>query len=319
MPFYECVGDGNVLGGQAVRSGSEVAIVVSARQCISDGLIFYRSPNGVIRTEGVYGADGPQYFRFNLRVRRNPDLNRRTLWGRNNPVWADVGRSAPVSGHGTPMTDSDEHHSQSSVARTNMDVSIDAGPMGGNASLLDLEGMCPFSDIASEFRWVDHLPTASPPTPPPVEESDSIGSSSQEEYGEYWSTRIPISFRMCGPCGYIAGHGHSELCPRDNPNADGSSHVAVGRGVNSKRAKANLEPKGEEHEPLFPTRVSIRGGRHIHTGEEVYAMSARSTSARSTKKEEIDQSDDESTGGERDAGNVVSGGPITRPCLPVAE
>ena len=30
--FYECDADGRVLGGQTVRSGSEVAIVVSAQQ-----------------------------------------------------------------------------------------------------------------------------------------------------------------------------------------------------------------------------------------------------------------------------------------------
>ena len=77
--FYKCDPIGH-LGGQTVRSGSEVAIVASARQCVEGGGVSYSAPNGVILAEGVRGSVGPQYFRYILSVRRNPDKSRRILW-----------------------------------------------------------------------------------------------------------------------------------------------------------------------------------------------------------------------------------------------
>lgn len=68
--FYECGDNGHVLGGRAVRGGSEVSIVVSERQCNDDGIVFYRPPNDVTMTEGANGAIGPKTSRYILRVRR---------------------------------------------------------------------------------------------------------------------------------------------------------------------------------------------------------------------------------------------------------
>lgn len=137
------------MGGKAVRSASEVAIIAAARQCADDGMIFYRSPNDVVLDGGVNGVVGPHYFRFMLRVRRDPALNRRILCERNRPVRAGDSRPAPVSWKGRPMPSSDANHSPSAITHANMDESLDAveKTMGENASLRDLEGLGPFPDI----------------------------------------------------------------------------------------------------------------------------------------------------------------------------
>ena len=124
---------------------------------------------------------------------------------------------------------------------------------------------------------------------------------------------------MFGSCFFSAGRGHRELRHRINHEAEGSSYISDDQESNSKRPKTKCEPKEEETELMYATRDSIRAGRHMHTGEEVYTSSARSRSARSTMKEESGQSEDESPGRKSVAWNVVSGGPITRPCLPGAE
>ena len=42
MHFYECERNGNVADGKAVRCGSDVGVVISARQIMRDGIVFYR-------------------------------------------------------------------------------------------------------------------------------------------------------------------------------------------------------------------------------------------------------------------------------------
>ena len=70
--FCECDRHGNVMGDNNVRCGSDVAILISARQCVDDGIVFYRSANNVVLSEGIGGVIGPQYFRFTHRLRRYP-------------------------------------------------------------------------------------------------------------------------------------------------------------------------------------------------------------------------------------------------------
>ena len=124
------------MGGQTVRSGSGVAINSSSRQCADDGMVFYRSPNGVILTGGLNGLLAPQYFRFILRLRRDPALTRRILRGRTRPVWAGDSRHAMASGKDRPMSDSDERHSPSAITRTDAKESLGASDqkMGGIAA-----------------------------------------------------------------------------------------------------------------------------------------------------------------------------------------
>ena len=55
--FYECDRNGHVLGGETVRAGSEVVILATAQQCVEDGIVFYKSANNVILSEGFRGGN----------------------------------------------------------------------------------------------------------------------------------------------------------------------------------------------------------------------------------------------------------------------
>ena len=107
--------------------------------------------------------------------------------------------------------------------------------MDEDACLRDLEGVSQIADAPYGFSWdagfsaPGHLPAASPTTTAHVGKFDLDGSIPQEEYGEYWSARSPIVVGICGPCYFIAGHGHRELSPRSNPDDAGISHIANGR------------------------------------------------------------------------------------------
>ena len=77
--FYECDHDWGVMGGHTVRSVSVVAIIVDARQCIYDGILFYRSANDVVPSDGVNGVGGTQYFRSVQWLRHNLQRRGSTL------------------------------------------------------------------------------------------------------------------------------------------------------------------------------------------------------------------------------------------------
>ena len=79
--FYECGRHGRLLGNESIRSGPGALVVVSAHQCIEDGMVFYRSSNNVILTVGFGGFVEPHYFRFALRLSRNPSFDRTVIWG----------------------------------------------------------------------------------------------------------------------------------------------------------------------------------------------------------------------------------------------
>ena len=83
-------------GGRGVRTGSEVVVVVDARQCMEDHIVFYRSSNGVILSEGVHGIIGPQYIRF----AQLTDLRRRedriVAWGPSNRLDTSMGSDEGV-------------------------------------------------------------------------------------------------------------------------------------------------------------------------------------------------------------------------------
>lgn len=83
--FYECDQNGHVLDGDTIRCGSDDMAVVFAHQCIEGGMAFYRSSNNVILSEGFGGVIGPQYFRFVLRLRRNPHRRRDIIWEPSKP------------------------------------------------------------------------------------------------------------------------------------------------------------------------------------------------------------------------------------------
>ena len=85
--FYECDQEGYVMDGRNVRCGSEVAIAISARQCMGDGVAFYRSANNVALSEGANGVIGGQYFRFIYRLHRGP--NRKSCILRHREGWID--------------------------------------------------------------------------------------------------------------------------------------------------------------------------------------------------------------------------------------
>ena len=106
--FYECDGYGNLLGGHSVRCSSDVGIVISARQCMDDGIVFYRSSNDVILTEGINGVVGVQYFRFILRLHRDPKRKRTVLWRQQG--WTN-GR----------MSESEDDIPQTMFTQTNME------------------------------------------------------------------------------------------------------------------------------------------------------------------------------------------------------
>ena len=112
MHCYECGDDGHVMCGETGRSGSEVAIIAPSRKCDDDGMVCYRSSNGVIPTEGANGFAGPQYSRFILLVRRNAAIDRIILSGRGHPTWVEGSDPAHVSGRDVEMADIDNaaHH-----------------------------------------------------------------------------------------------------------------------------------------------------------------------------------------------------------------
>ena len=87
--FYECNRHGDVMGGNSVRCGSDVAIVISARQRIDGGIVCYRSANNVVLSEGIDGIIGPQDFRFTQRRQRGPYRRRILLRHMTHPVWVD--------------------------------------------------------------------------------------------------------------------------------------------------------------------------------------------------------------------------------------
>lgn len=67
------------MGGHNARFGSDVAIVISDRQCVDGGIVFCRSANNVVMSEGVGGVIGAQYFRFIYRLRRDPNRRKSIL------------------------------------------------------------------------------------------------------------------------------------------------------------------------------------------------------------------------------------------------
>ena len=77
--FYERDRKWNVLDGHNMRCGSDVAIVISDRQCVDGGLVFYRSANNVVLSEGANGVIGVQYFRCIYRLHRGPNRKRSEL------------------------------------------------------------------------------------------------------------------------------------------------------------------------------------------------------------------------------------------------
>ena len=94
-----------------------------------------------------------------------------------------------------------------------------------------LEWLIPLRGRTSEFSWGAECPPSEPlPVDDPVEtpraqgrkgEFGSTGSSSKEEYDDYWSTRVPIQEGMCSSRFHITGRGHLPLCPRINPTRRG--------------------------------------------------------------------------------------------------
>ena len=146
--FYECDRKGNILGGQNVRCGSDVAIAISARQCMDGGIVSYRSPNDVILSEGAGGAIGVQYFRFIQRLRRNPRQKRCII--RHPEGWAD-----------TPDVEMDPDGPQTMFTRENADEDLQTNlphtenedpPAGPSQSSTDQHDRVPptpaLSDIA---------------------------------------------------------------------------------------------------------------------------------------------------------------------------
>ena len=79
--FYECDRRGAIVGGMQLRRGSEVAIVLSARHCMDDGIVFHRAANNVILSEGIGGIIGTQYFCFVHKIHRDP-MKRSIIWER---------------------------------------------------------------------------------------------------------------------------------------------------------------------------------------------------------------------------------------------
>ena len=108
-------------------------------------------------------------------------------------------------------------------------------------------------------------------------EFGSTGSSSKEEYDDYWVARIPIQVGRRSARFSLTGRGRSPSCPMINPDEAASSHDCWERARNPKRPRTKRGPKQEESEPVFATRAITKAGRNVHTAEEEYARSARST------------------------------------------
>ena len=85
--LLECGRRGVVLGGNCVRRGSEVWIVALSTHCVEDGIVFRRSTNDVILTEGVNGVLGLQYVRFVCEIPLDQYAQRRDIWEKPNHVW----------------------------------------------------------------------------------------------------------------------------------------------------------------------------------------------------------------------------------------
>ena len=103
--FYESDKHGHIIGAQDARCGSDVAIVISAKQCRADGIARYRPSANVILSEGANGVIGVRYFRFIHRLRRDPTRKRIIL--RRREEWAE-----DESG------DSDRRHPHTMITRT---------------------------------------------------------------------------------------------------------------------------------------------------------------------------------------------------------
>ena len=128
-----------MLGGETVRCGSDVMIVASAHQGIEDGIVFRRSANNVLLSEGINGLIGPRYFCSALLLRRDPKRRRSVLWEPSYPVWA-AGEVKPSDQPETMFTQTD----QEAVSTERGDAPFET------PDLAAMEGLNPFSDDASE-------------------------------------------------------------------------------------------------------------------------------------------------------------------------
>ena len=129
--FYEFDRRGNLTSGQSVRFGSEVGIVVSARQCMGDGIVPYRSSNNAILTEGINGVVDFQYFRFLIRLRRDPKRKRTAIWRQQGWAIGEMGESEDDVPHAmctqTNMGDETMYTAKSSGSRGHHTHSPDTG------------------------------------------------------------------------------------------------------------------------------------------------------------------------------------------------
>lgn len=50
------------------KSTSDIAIEVDMKQCMDDGIVFYKSANNVILSEGINGIIAPKYFKVILNI-----------------------------------------------------------------------------------------------------------------------------------------------------------------------------------------------------------------------------------------------------------
>ena len=188
-------------------------------------------------------------------MRRNPILNRSILRDLGHPTWGEGGYSSPAPGRDVAITDSDDRRSTPAITRPRSDELMDKPdpPMGEDSSLRDLGGISPFPEIPSTFGRGAEFPSIEPlPVDDPVEtpraqgrkrEFGSLGSSSQEEYDDYWATRVPMQVGMRSSRFFITGLGRSPLCPLIDPYAVGSSHDGGDRESNPIAPKQSVGSK----------------------------------------------------------------------------
>ena len=222
-----------------VRWGSEVAIVVSARHCMGDGIVFRRAANDVIVSEGINGVIGAQYFCFIHKLHRDP-AKRSVIWQRQG--WVD--RPMDTMQDNYPTTVSEPTQDEEMDGNQSMYTAQSGGLMQTpNSSLDDLwpttpalgdiAGLNPFSaDSDSELPGVTMTQAEMSPE-----------SCMSRLTGMSLIKEEEMSFSSFDPARLT-----DEESPKPSP---------------SKATKREVKTKEEEAEPIFAT-VKLRNRLDRH-------------------------------------------------------
>ena len=200
---------------------------------MGDGIIYYRSANNVIITEGIGGVVGVEYFRFARRLRRDPHRKRTILWHRDGWVSDE---SEDYDDRRMPQTMFNQTKPDAVVANgTN-------APSAGDNDMCDVQ-----SGVSSEHAMYTPESKA-PPTP---------------TLGEIAGANPFSSAGSESACSSALGHVEAEL--RSSEEAESRARMADGESYcppnPPKAPMREVKTKSEEAEPTFATQTTVQSSR----------------------------------------------------------